>query len=234
QGLTGETKAEEVPSEYAIVKEVEKEVPKEPEPMPLTGIKTLVFDYKIVGTAYDTYIFIQQGDNLYIIDQHAAHEKTLYEKLVQRIREGDKAAGQILLKPQAVDLSDEDMNNVEAYKNELNTAGYLFDDFGDNTLLLREIPYAAGDVSPVELFIDAVNLLENSKGMNRLAIKEELIYDMACKAAVKAEKKLSEPEIKALVGGLIKLENPETCPHGRPVYITMNKKDFEKMFKRII
>lgn len=234
ESLSGKPKTGEDCAEFVIQEELPENPPKAVDPPELTGIQALAFGYKIIGSPFDTYIIIQQGDNLYIIDQHAAHEKTIYEKLISLIREGGKAATQILLNPQTVDLADNDMNIVEAYKSELNTAGYIFDDFGDNTLLLREIPYAAGDVPPKELFIDAINILEKSKGTNNPAVKEELVYDMACKAAIKANKRLTEPEITALVSGLIKLQNPDTCPHGRPVYITMNKKDFEKMFKRIL
>ncbi|MGI6562942.1 MAG: DNA mismatch repair endonuclease MutL [Clostridia bacterium] len=234
EGVSDIPKTEEVPSLYKTEKTVQKNLPEKEEPKELTGIRTLVFGYKIAGTAFDTYIFVQQGDNLYIIDQHAAHEKILYERLMERIRAGDKAAGQILLKPLTLDLTDEDMNLIEEYKEELNAAGYLFEEFGAKTVILREIPYAAGNVPPKDLFIDAINILDKSKGMNRLALKEELIYDMACKAAVKANKELKEPEIKSLVSSLIKLENPDTCPHGRPVYIIVPKKEFEKMFKRIV
>ncbi len=200
----------------------------------LSGINSLVLNYKIIGSVFDTYIIIQQGDNLYMIDQHAAHERTIYEKLLTRVRDGKKTAAQILLNPQIVDLSDEDMSLLETYRQELEYAGYLFEDFGGNTVILREVPYMAVDDSPKEMFIDAVNILDKSKGMDIPSVRDELLYGIACKAAVKANKKLSDQEIEALINELVDLHEPKTCPHGRPLYITVNKKDLEKMFKRIV
>ncbi|MGB9808800.1 MAG: DNA mismatch repair protein MutL, partial [Caldanaerobacter sp.] len=187
-------------------------------------------DIKIVGTLFSTYIIVEKDDVFYIIDQHAAHERILYEKLTSKY---EKVQSRQVTLPIVVELQPGDMEVVNQERELLYKLGYVFEEFGNNSVVLREVPVILGQPEAKKLFVEVVERLRDKDFSNRLSFKEEEIATMACKAAVKAMDVLSEEEIYRLFDDLKIAENPYTCPHGRPVVISMTKTQLEKMFKRI-
>jgi DNA mismatch repair protein MutL len=187
-------------------------------------------DIKIVGTLFSTYIIVEKGDVFYIVDQHAAHERILYEKLTSKY---EKVQSRQVILPIVVELQPGDMEVINQEKELLYKLGYVFDEFGNNSVVLREVPVILGQPEAKKLFVELVEKLRDRDFSNKVSFKEEEIATMACKAAVKAMDVLSEEEIYRLFYDLNIAENPYTCPHGRPVVISMTKTQLEKMFKRI-
>jgi len=173
----------------------------------------------------------EKEDVFYIIDQHAAHERILYEKFTSQY---EKIQTRQVTFPIVVELQPRDLELVHQEKELLNKLGYVFEEFGNNSIILREVPVILGQPEARQLFIDIVEKLKDKELVNKISLKEENIIMMACKAAVKAMDNLSEKEINKLFDDLKITENPYTCPHGRPVIIAITKTQLEKMFKRIM
>ena len=211
---------------------IKKEALKEELDAPARKVKAFFNNYKIVGQIFATYWIIEQDNTMYVIDQHAAHERTLYEELTQKIK-GSTPSSQILLSPIAVNLSDSEKIVVEENKELLESFGFEIDEFGTNSYAIRAVPYIFDEISNVNFFIDIVDILADKNVKNLYDTKEDAIAMMSCKAAVKANNRLSYIEAKSLVQRLLTLENPFTCPHGRPTIIEMSKYELEKKFKRI-
>ena len=190
-----------------------------------------ISDIRIVGTLFSTYIIVEKEDVFYIIDQHAAHERILYEKFTSQY---EKIQTRQVTFPIVVELQPRDLELVHQEKELLNKLGYVFEEFGNNCIILREVPVILGQPEARQLFIDIVEKLKDKELINKISLKEENIIMMACKAAVKAMDNLSEKEINKLFDDLKITENPYTCPHGRPVIIAITKTQLEKMFKRIM
>ncbi|WP_425274174.1 DNA mismatch repair endonuclease MutL [Thermoanaerobacter wiegelii] len=190
-----------------------------------------ISDIRIVGTLFSTYIIVEKEDVFYIIDQHAAHERILYEKFTSQY---EKIQTRQVTFPIVVELQPRDLELVHQEKELLNKLGYVFEEFGNNSIILREVPVILGQPEARQLFIDIVEKLKDKELINKISLKEENIIMMACKAAVKAMDNLSEKEIHKLFEDLKITENPYTCPHGRPVIIAITKTQLEKMFKRIM
>ncbi|MBZ4655545.1 MAG: mismatch repair protein MutL [Thermoanaerobacter sp.] len=190
-----------------------------------------ISDIRIVGTLFSTYIIVEKEDVFYIIDQHAAHERILYEKFTSQY---EKIQTRQVTFPIVVELQPRDLELVHQEKELLNKLGYVFEEFGNNCIILREVPVILGQPEARQLFIDIVEKLKDKELVNKISLKEENIIMMACKAAVKAMDNLSEKEIHKLFDDLKITENPYTCPHGRPVIIAITKTQLEKMFKRIM
>ncbi|NNG67976.1 DNA mismatch repair endonuclease MutL [Caldanaerobacter subterraneus] len=187
-------------------------------------------DIRIVGTLFSTYVIVEKGDVFYIIDQHAAHERILYEKLVSQY---ERVESRQVTLPIVVELQPGDMEVVSQERELLYKLGYVFEEFGNNSVVLREVPVILGQPEAKKLFVEIVERLRDKDFSSKVSFKEEEIATMACKAAVKAMDTLSENEIYKLFEDLKIAENPYTCPHGRPVIISMTKTQLEKMFKRI-
>ncbi|MDK2815278.1 MAG: mismatch repair protein MutL, partial [Thermoanaerobacter sp.] len=190
-----------------------------------------ISDIRIVGTLFSTYIIVEKEDVFYIIDQHAAHERILYEKFTSQY---EKIQTRQVTFPIVVELQPGDLELVQQEKKLLNKLGYTFEEFGNNSIILREVPVILGQPEARQLFIEIVEKLRDKELINKISLKEESIIMMACKAAVKAMDNLSEREIYKLFEDLKITENPYTCPHGRPVIIAITKTQLEKMFKRIM
>ena len=189
-------------------------------------------DYQIIGVAFLTYIFVQIGNEIYIFDQHAAHERVLYERVkANYYKDGGKEA-QMLLLPDVLELSKKDMkavlDNMEMFKN----AGFELEEFGENTIRIIGVPDICYDMNTRELFMDIIDGMDTSNKTTAEEIENRFLATVACKAAVKANMKLSNEEIKTLFDELLTLENPFTCPHGRPTAIRLTKDEIEKKFKR--
>ena len=189
-------------------------------------------DYQIIGVGFLTYIFLQIDDEIYIFDQHAAHERVLYEKVkANYYKEGGKES-QMLLLPDVIELSKNDMkvvmDNMEVFQN----AGFELEEFGDNTIKINGVPAICYEMNTRELFLDIIDGMDFTAKTTSQDVENRFLATVACKAAVKANMKLSEQEIKALFDELLTLENPFTCPHGRPTAIRLTKDEIEKKFKR--
>ena len=191
----------------------------------------LDFAVNIVGCAFNTYWIVQHGDDLYIIDQHAAHERRLFEELDRR---EVAAASQELLVPQLLTLQPREFQLVEEWRAELEALGYRFERVGALSLNLIAVPVLNGTTFDGESLHQAVNAIgEAGKGAKKTLVREKLIY-AACKHAVKGGEPLHMEEIVSLLKAYVEQGIPLTCPHGRPVVARLSKRDMEKMFKRVL
>lgn len=185
-----------------------------------------------IGTFYNTYIICEFGDELYLLDQHAAHERVLFEQYRDEISKG-KVISQISLVPLVMELTLEDYLTFSQYAHIFKQAGFEITIFGDNTIKINEIPYILGKLDNKSMFMDMLDSIKSSGSSSTLDIKYDNIARLACKSAVKANQKLSVEEIKRLLEDLKYCENPFNCPHGRPTVIKMSLYELEKKFKRI-
>lgn len=192
-------------------------------------------DYiKIAGQVFDTYIIAQRGnDEMLVIDQHAAHERIKYEQ-IKRDAESHELYPQILLEPVVISMSAPEMSVYRENVAELETLGFETDEFGDSEIIVRAAP-AEIEWSDVEaLVLELITECGDNRRELKGAKQERFLYTVACKAAIKANHTLTEAEMKTLVEAVLDLENINTCPHGRPIIISMTKKELEKQFKRIV
>lgn len=190
-------------------------------------------EYVILGQIFKTYWIVTLGDRLYIIDQHAAHEKVMYEAFIKRLKE-NTVESQMLNPPIVVTLTEKEQAILTSYEEQFAAMGFEIEEFGGNEFALRAVPSNLYGYGEKELFLQTIDeLLEFPvKGDNLLILQK--IASMSCKAAVKGGQELSFQEAKALIDTLFTLENPYHCPHGRPTVISMSKYEIEKKFKRIV
>lgn len=186
---------------------------------------------RIIGQAFSTYIFLETGEDLFLLDQHAAHERIRYEELKAAYAKREPLS-QLLVSGFTIELSPGEFQFAISEATFFESLGFSYEAFGSNAILLRSVPFADTDVK--KHFLEILEFVMNGKTEGKETIADETLYNIACKSAVKANKKLSEPEIRALLDRLGALENPYTCPHGRPVILKLRKYDLEKLFKRIV
>lgn len=190
-------------------------------------------ELRIIGQFNKTYILAEHEECLYMIDQHAAHEKIKFEKYIQDI-ENNSIIVQPLLVPALIDLSIDDycfyIENIEVFKE----AGFIVEDFGDNTVTIKEVPYFLGKLDAKKLFLDILDNLKNLGTGKTIEVKFNKIATMACKAAIKANDYLTDMEMKELVNELRFINDPFHCPHGRPVIIKFTDYELAKKFRRIV
>jgi DNA mismatch repair protein MutL len=207
-------------------KEIEKSFYQEKElekPMP---IKENFF------TLFNTYIFYEKDDNeVLVIDQHAAHERVIYERLKRDI-ENKKEIIQNLLIPLNITLSPSEMNLLKENKELLNEIGFLFGEFGQNTIAIYGVPSYIRHIDDRQLFLDIIAILAEEKKVDRLKVREKILKSMACKSAIKAGDYLSKEQKEFLIKDLLENEGEYTCPHGRPAVVKLFKKEIEKWFQR--
>ncbi|MEL7608463.1 MAG: DNA mismatch repair endonuclease MutL [Bacillota bacterium] len=184
----------------------------------------------IVGNVFDTYWIVQQGDSVFLIDQHAAHERLLYDRFMQKVG----VHSQHLLIPQTVRLTAAEFETWFENRERFSELGYEMEEFGSYTVCIRAVPSVLGEPQTERFLHDAIDALQHSRSAATPELKRETIIQSACKAAVKAGNVLSHSEIEALLDGFSKTGVALTCPHGRPVMIRLTKRDFEKMFKRVL
>lgn len=187
----------------------------------------------IIGQYNKTYILGEYEGTLYMIDQHAAHEKILFEKYLKEIEEGSIII-QPLMIPSIIDLSIDDYSYFEENKDIFKTAGFLLEEFGGNSLSLKEVPYFLGKLNPKKLFLDILDNLKNLGNGKTSEVKHNAIASKACKAAIKGNDKLELNEMIKLIEDLRYIDDPFHCPHGRPVIIKFTSTDIDKKFRRII
>lgn len=187
----------------------------------------------IIGQAFDSFIIIEDGDELLLIDQHAAHERIRYERIRKQFSEGETFS-QGLLSPLTVNLSELEMDKFHDVLYIIEKLGFEAEDFGDRTIIIRSIPYVLDGGFSGRDFLDILNKLRQEIDIVSEIVPEETIYMMACKSAIKANREMTKMEIRGLIEELTATDNPYTCVHGRPIIISMHKREFEKKFKRIL
>lgn len=188
--------------------------------------------YKFIGIAFNTYIIIEMDKEMYIIDQHAAHERIMYEKVKKNYYSEYSKDSQMLLLPDVITLTHKEMeiakDNMDLFKN----AGFSLEEFGDNTIKLTGVPTVCLDIDNKELFLETLDEINTIARTAKQEKEERFIVTVACKAAVKANMVLDKAEVENLMDKLLELPNPFTCPHGRPTAIKMSKYDIERKFAR--
>lgn len=190
-------------------------------------------DLRIIGQFRKTYILAEYLDTLYIIDQHVAHEKILYEKYIKDIESNDIIVQQLLI-PCIIDLS---LDDYECYKENIDiftNSGFVIEEFGGNTIALKEVPYFLGKLDSKNFLLSIIDNLKNLGSGKTVEVKLNKIATMACKAAVKANDYLTQIEMEKLISDLRYLDNPFNCPHGRPIIIKLTEYELEKKFRRIV
>ncbi len=190
-------------------------------------------NYHIIGQLFLTYWIIEYEDEMYIIDQHAAHEKVLFEKLTKQLK-NTQTTSQLLNPPIIVTITGENEIFLQENMDLFEKIGFQIEHFGGTEYNLCAIPANLPKISQGDFFLDILDSLSNKKGNHAGEVLLEKLASMSCKAAVKAGHKLSPRECIALIDELMSLDNPFNCPHGRPVIISMTKQELEKKFKRII
>lgn len=189
--------------------------------------------FSIIGQLFKTYWLIEFEDKLYIIDQHAAHEKVLYEKTMARLANKDFTS-QRISPPIVMTLDARECEMLEKYRPQIEQFGYEVEHFGGKEYMISAIPDNLFNIDMKDLFIDMLDDFSNATGRQTPDIITEKVASMSCKAAVKGNDKLTLPEINKLIDELLSLDNPYNCPHGRPTIISMSKYEIEKKFKRIV
>lgn len=189
--------------------------------------------FSIIGQLFKTYWLIEFEDKLYIIDQHAAHEKVLYEKTMARLANKDFTS-QRISPPIIMTLDAKESEMLEKYRPQIEQFGYEVEHFGGKEYMISAIPDNLFNIDMKDLFIEMLDDFSNATGRQTPDIITEKVASMSCKAAVKGNDKLTLPEINKLIDDLLSLDNPYNCPHGRPTIISMSKYEIEKKFKRIV
>lgn len=189
--------------------------------------------HRIIGQVFSTYWLVEYNNEVFYIDQHAAHEKILYERIIRSSREKN-VESQMLFPPLIITIGQKEQETIKKYKHVLEEIGYEIEEFGGNEYSIRAIPAGLFALSKEELLKEFIDDLteETSRGTPELIL--EKIASMSCKAAIKANMSFSYDEAKSLIKELLSLENPYYCPHGRPIIISMTKYELEKKFKRIL
>ena len=188
--------------------------------------------YKFIGIAFDTYIIIEYEKEMYIIDQHAAHERILYEKVKKNYYSDTDKDSQLMLLPDIINLTHREMGIAKDNMQLFRKAGFDLEEFGENTIKLNGVPNICIDLDTKELFLETLDEINTVARTAKQEIEEKFIATVACKAAVKANMVLTAQEVDNLMQQLLVLPNPFTCPHGRPTAIKMSKIDIEKKFSR--
>ena len=189
--------------------------------------------HRIIGQLFDTYWLIEYEDKLFIIDQHAAHEKVLYERTMKRVREKEFSS-QRISPPIILTLSLEEQEMLERYEEQISAFGYEIEPFGGKEYAITAIPADFEAVDMKSMFIDMLDDFTNISGREAPELILEKVASMSCKAAIKGGNHISRPEAEQLIDELLTLENPYHCPHGRPTIISMTKYEIERKFKRIV
>ena len=188
-------------------------------------------EFRVVGSILNTYIVLEKNNSMYLLDQHAAHEKVLYEEYMRKFK-SHKIDMQMLLDPIVIELSNVDMmkveNNIDLFLN----FGFEIELFGNNHIMIRGVPTIFGNPESEKFILQIIDNIDNLK--NSYDLKDDKFASMACRAAIKANDKIHTMEMNKLLSQMETCENPFTCPHGRPTIVEISKKEIEKMFKRIM
>lgn len=234
--LLGESKS--LPVSSNIIKAQNVVIAHKPEQLDLFEEKIISEEnlekYTIIGQVFDTYWMFSYEDKLLIMDQHAAHEKIKYERIIDRLK-NKEINSQELNPPIIMSLSSIEKNTVEIYSANFKAIGYEIEDFGGGEIAIRTVPFDLYGLNEREVFMDILDELStNNISKNIPDVINNRIATMACKSAVKGNTSMTKEEVTALLKELMTLENPYNCPHGRPTIVTMSKYEMDKKFKRIV
>ena len=188
--------------------------------------------HKIIGQVFDTFWLVQYQDNLYIIDQHAAHEKVLFERMMKNYRDKE-VLSQMVSPPVIVTLTAREADLLEKYSDIFASFGFEISAFGGREYAISAVPHNLYGITTQDLFVEVLDHLEEI-GEKPLDIITERLASMSCKAAVKGNHALSFQEVEKLIDELLTLEDPYHCPHGRPTIISISRQELEMKFKRIV
>lgn len=188
--------------------------------------------YRFVGIVFKTYIIIEMNQEMYIIDQHAAHERIMYEKVKKNYYQEQTKDSQMLLLPDVISLTHKEMDIAKENISMFEQAGFTLEEFGENTIKLTGVPTVCIDLDTKDLFLETLDEINTVARTAKQEKEEKFIATVACKAAVKAHMALEQEEVESLMDQLLVLPNPFTCPHGRPTAIKMTKYDIERKFAR--
>ena len=190
-----------------------------------------ITDFRVVGSILNTYIVLEKNNSMYLLDQHAAHEKVLYEEYMKKFK-NHQIDMQMLLDPIILEISNIDMLKVEKNLDLFLNFGFEIELFGNNHIMIRGVPTIFGNPESEKFIIQIIDNIDDLKSSYDL--KGDKFASMACRAAIKANDKIHTMEMKKLLSQMETCENPFTCPHGRPTIVEISKKEIEKMFKRIM
>ena len=188
--------------------------------------------YKFIGIVFNTYIILEIDKEMYILDQHAAHERIMYEKVKNNYYSDSSKDSQMLLLPDIITLTHKEMEIAKDNMEMFEKAGFSLEEFGENTIKLTGVPTVCIDLDNKELFLETLDEINTVARTAKQEKEERFIATVACKAAVKANMVLTREEVESLMDKLLALPNPFTCPHGRPTAIKMSKYDIERKFAR--
>lgn len=189
--------------------------------------------HRIIGQIFDTYWLVEFDDKLYIIDQHAAHEKVLYERIMKEY-EQKEVSSQLLSPPMVVSLNMEEETALLDYMDVFHSLGFTIEHFGGKEYTISAVPYNLYSLNSKDLFLEILDHLSEEGSRVPLTMVTDKLATAACKAAVKGNSRISQKEAEALIDELLTLENPYQCPHGRPTIISMSRYELEKKFRRIV
>jgi DNA mismatch repair protein MutL len=187
--------------------------------------------YKIVGALFDSFWVVQQNEDIFFIDQHAMHERRLYEQMT---RKGLKPDSQMLLIPLVIRLSPLEFETLLSNMDQFEALGFEMEEFGPLTMNVRAVPLVVGQPQTAEFLHEALNILDKKNRVTAVDVKRAMLIQSACKYAIKAGDPVTAKEIEALLTAYQKEGIPMTCPHGRPVMVKMARFEFEKLFKRVV
>ena len=188
-------------------------------------------DLAVLGVVFQTYILLEYGDQLLLIDQHAAHERLLFDKMMRAYNQN--TASQPLLVPQVVALSHRELETLKENQEALAQAGFEISAFGDHAVQVRSVPIILGQPQAKSFLLELLDQLETMRGLSTLEKRRTAILQMACKRAVKGGERLPRMEIEDLVRRTTQTGVTPTCPHGRPLIVSISRQDLDKRFKRI-
>lgn len=229
---------EEHKEKIAVKNVVQKEIPKEAKQLnffdqQLLDKKETVY-HKIIGQIFDTYWIVEFEDKMYIIDQHAAHERVLYEKTLKQMKSREYTS-QMISPPIILNLTMKEAQIMRTHISRFLNIGFEIEEFGQDSFAVRGVPDNLFHLARKELLMEMIDqMCQDLPGESLSNLIDEKIASMSCKAAVKGNMKLSFKEVEQLIQDLLLLENPYHCPHGRPTIIAMTEKELEKKFKRIV
>ena len=195
--------------------------------------KSVRDEIKIIGQVFDTYWILEYQDKMYMIDQHAAHEKVLYERMIKLLK-NKEFTSQMLNPPLIITVSANEAQVLEEYRSQFEQVGFEIEPFGGKEYAIRAIPGNLYGLNEKSIFLEMLDDISSESMKKTPDTILDKIATMSCKAAVKGNMKLSYSEAAELMKELMELENPYHCPHGRPVIVSISKKEMEKKFKRIV
>ncbi len=227
-----EVEKDYVENEYSFLTnhfdKIEPEVEKQTDATEITREEKRKIEYKFIGILFRTYIIVEIDDEIYLIDQHAAHERILYEQIKANYKNNIKNNSQMMLIPEIINLSHREAEFVQQNMQLFKRIGFELESFGENTIKINGIPDLEYKTNSKNIFMDILDEMLTGQRSTSKDVEERFIATVACKAAVKAHMDLKRQEVDDLINGLLTLKNPYTCPHGRPTTIKIPHEEIKK------